>query len=160
MCDHIPFCITAHINRRIPVILRMHKHRIILRFVEIKHRLQHIVFHFHKLHRFACRFFILCCNDCDNISHKPHVPVDNQPVIRRWFRISLTCDCKPRLRHIRPCIDIHHARNFLCNFCMDFFHNRIGMRTAQKLHDKRRARDIICIHRFSQQQLHGVFLPD
>ena len=68
--------------KALPVVLRMHEHRIVLRGVEIEHRFEHLVLHLDQLHRLIHTFFVRTGEDGNHIAYKAQSPPEycNVPV--------------------------------------------------------------------------------
>jgi hypothetical protein len=139
----------------------MHQYRIVLCLSEIQNRLQYLIADLDQLHGLVRRLLRLRRNDGHHIPRKPHMAVNDQPVVGGGFRIGLSRNGKPGPGYILPGIDSLHPGHLLCSLGVDFPHNGIGIGAAQQLHRQGLpGRDIIHVHRFSQQQLHGVLLAD
>ena len=90
MRTQVALVVRADRCKALPVVLRMHEHRIVLCRVEIEHRLEHLVLHLDQLHRLIHAFFVRTGKDGNHITDKAHMTVDNKAVIRTGLRISLT----------------------------------------------------------------------
>ena len=157
----IPPVGAAHLTGREPVLLGMHQYRIVLCLSEIQNRLQYLIADLDQLHGLVRRLLRLRSNDGHHIPRKPHMAINDQPVVGGGFRIGLSRNGKPGLGYILPGIDSLHPGHLLCSLGVDFPHNGIGIGAAQQLHRQGLpGRDVVHVHRFSQQQLHGVLLAD
>ncbi len=86
----VALVIRADRRKALPVVLRMHEHRIVLCGVEIEHRLEHLVLHLTSFIALINAFFVRTGKDGNHITDKAHMTVDNKAVIRTGLRISLT----------------------------------------------------------------------
>ena len=82
-------------------------------FLEIKNRLQNLIFHLDQTQCFIDCFFIFTGNDRHRITYTANPLIEDQTVIRRWLRISLSGNTESVLRHIFPGIDGFDTRNLL-----------------------------------------------
>ena len=136
----------------------MHQDRTIQCFLRIQYCRKNLVFDLDHLHRTFHTRFIFSGNDRHRISHKAHMLIQDQPVIRTWLRPGLACSCKALLRYILPGINCFDSRHAHCHISLDLPDHCIGMRTSQKLNDQAfLRRQIICIYRLSSHQCHRIF---
>ena len=155
----IPLIICSHRAQRLPVFFRVHQDQIVLCFPEIQHRLQHLILYLDHLQGSVYGFFRLTCHDRHNISYITHPLIQQESVIRRWFRIRLSGHGKALLRHIFISIDANDSRYLHRNIRLDLFNPCVCMRTSEYLYHQSIGRgNIIYISWFPQQELHGVLL--
>ena len=149
----VAFHITG-ISIGFPVLLRMYQNFVIKGFSEIKDRLQNLIFHLDQTQCFIDCFFIFTGNDRHRITHTANPLIEDQTVIRRWLRISLSGNTEAFFRHIFPGINGLNARNFKCCSSFDLFYQSMGMRTSEQFYDQTVLRhNIIHKDRFSKQKL-------
>ena len=82
------------------------------------------------------RSFCLTCDDSHCISHKTYSLIQDQAVIRTWLRIGLASHGKTLLRNILPCKDTFDPWNSGSNLTVDFFDQRMGIRTSKHFYDQ------------------------
>ena len=132
-CTEISLIVRTDRTERFPAFLRMHQQFIILGLMKIQNGRKHFVLYFQELPRTVHAFFIFSGNNRHRISHVAHMLIEDQTVIRAWFRVGLSCHCKTLFRHILPGINRLNARNTLCCRLFHGFYDCIGMRTPQYL---------------------------
>ena len=163
MCAEVALVVGAHGSKAFPVILRVHKDRIILCGVEIQHGFQHLIIHFNELECLVHALFILTGYDGHHISHKADVAIDEQTVIGTGLRVGLAGlrVTAGILRHILPSEDSLDAGHFFGNSGVDGADDGVCMGRAQQLDDQAVLRDdIIHIDRLAGDQLHRVFFAE
>ena len=121
MSAEVALVVGAHGGKAFPVILRMHKDRIILCGVEIQHGFQHLIIHFNELECLVHALFILTGYDGHHVSHKADVAIDQQTVVGAGLRVSLAGlrVAAGILRHILPSEDSLDAGHFFGNSGVD-----------------------------------------
>ncbi len=137
----------------------MHQNGIVHGLVEVQQGLQHIVLYLDKLQSLVHTFLVLARHDGHNVPHIAEVTVDEQTVIRARLRIGLTglCIATAVLRNVLPGINGFDAGHLHGHLGIDLLHPGMGMGRAQKLHDEAvLRRKILCIHRLSGDELHGI----
>ena len=148
-------------NKGFPVILRVHKSRVIERCVEIQHRGQNFIFHLNQLHRLIDACFVFARKDRNNIPGKADMTVDHKAVVRAHFGVGLARlgVAAGVLVHIFPGVNHLHAGHKHGAGGINIFDDRIGVGGAQQLDDETVLRDnIIHVHRLAGYKLHGVLL--
>ena len=163
MSAEVALVVGAHGGKALPVILRVHKDRIILCGVEIQHGFQHLIIHFNELECLVHALFILTGYDGYHISHKADVAIDEQTVVGTGLRVSLAGlrITAGILRHILPSEDGFDAGHLFGNGGVDGADDGVCMGRAQQLDDQAVLRDeIIHINRLAGDQLHRVFFAE
>ena len=137
MSAEVALVVGAHGGKAFPVILRMHKDRIILCGVEIQHGFQHLIIHFNELECLVHALFILTGYDGHHVSHKADVAIDQQTVVGAGLRVSLAGlrVAAGILRHILPSEDSLDAGHFFGNSGVDAADDGVCMGRAQQLDD-------------------------
>ena len=79
--DKVAAVVAAHRAGRVPVLLGVDQNGVVLGGAEIEHRLEHFVFDLDKAHRLERGFLGLGGDDGHRVARKPHMAVQNQPVI-------------------------------------------------------------------------------
>ena len=149
--------------KALPVVLRMHEHRIILCGVEIEHRLEHLVLHLDQFHRLIHAFFVRTGENRHHIAYKAYMAVDNKAVIRTRLRISLTGlrVAAAVLVYVLPCEDGLHAGDFHRGGLVDALDDGVCVRRAQQLDAQAVARRyIVHIHRLTGDELHRILFAE
>ena len=155
--------VRADRRKALPVVLRMHEHRIVLCRVEIEHRIEHLVLHLDQLHRLINAFFVRTCKDGNHITDKAHMTVDNKAVIRTGLRISLTGlrIAAAVLVYVLPGEDGLHAGDFHRGGLVDRLDDGVRVRRAQQLDAQAVARRyIVHIHRLTGHKLHCILFTE
>ena len=163
MGAEVALVVGAHGSKAFPVILRVHKDRIILCGVEIQHGFQHLIIHFNELECLVHALFILTGYDGHHVSHKADVAIDQQTVVGAGLRVGLAGlrITASILRHILPGKDSLDAGHFFGNGGVDGADDGICMGRAQQLDDQAVLRnDVIHIDRLAGDQLHRVFFAE
>ena len=163
MSAEVALVVGTHGGKAFPVILRVHKDRIILCGVEIQHGFQHLIIHFNELERLVHALFVLTGYDGHHVSHKADVAIDQQTVVGAGFRVGLAGlrVAAGILRHILPSEDSFDAGHFFGNGGVDGADDGVCMGRAQQLDDQAVLRDeIIHIDRLAGDQLHRVFFAE
>ena len=149
----VTFHITG-ISIGFPVVLRMYQNLVIESFVKIQHRLQNLIFYLDQTQCLIDCFFRLTDHDRHRITDTAYSLIEDQTVIRRWLRISLSGNTETFFRHIFPGVDGFNARNLGCCHCFDLFYQSMGMRTSEQFYDQTVLRhNIIHENRVSEQKL-------
>ena len=159
----VALVIRADRCKALPVVLRMHEHRIVLRGVEIEHRLEHLVLHLDQLHRLIHAFFVRTGENRHHIADKAHMAVDNKAVIRTRLRIGLTGlrVAAAVLVYVLPCEDGLHAGDFHRGGLVDRLDDGVRVRRAQQLDAQAVARRyIVHIHRLAGDELHRILFAE
>ena len=160
-CNHVPLGVAAHVTGRKPVFLRVDENGVILGGAEIQHRLQNFILHFDELHGLPGGLFRFRGDNGHHVAGKPHVPVNDQPIIGRGLREGLARNGKPGLGHILPGVNIHHPGDLFGILRANVLHNGIGVGGPEDFdHQGILGRHVVGIHGLSQKQLHGVLFPD
>ena len=149
--------------KALPVVLRMHEHRIVLCGVEIEHRLEHLVLHLDQLHRLIHTFFVRTGENRHHIAYKAHMAVDDKAVIRAGLRISLAGlrVAAAVLVYVLPCEDGLHAGDFHRGGLVDRLDDGVRVRRAQQLDAQAVARRyIVHIHRLAGDELHRILFAE
>ena len=163
MSAEVALIVGTHGGKALPVVLRMHKDRIILCCVEIQHGFQHLIIHFNELERLVHALFVLTGYDGHHVSHKADVAIDQQTVVGAGFRVGLAGlrVAAGILRHILPSEDGFDAGHLFGNSGVDGADDGVCMGRAQQLDDQAVLRDeIIHIDRLAGDQLHRVFFAE
>ena len=159
----VALVIRADRRKALPVVLRMHEHRIVLRGVEIEHRLEHLVLHLDQLHRLIHAFFVRTGENRHHIADKAHMAVDNKAVIRTRLRIGLTGlrVAAAVLVYVLPCEDGLHAGDFHRGGLVDRLDDGVRVWRAQQLDAQAVARRyIVHIHRPAGDELHRILFAE
>ena len=156
----VPLVVAAHRAGGIPVLLRVHQHRIVLGGVKIQHGRQHLIGDLDELHGLQGGLFRLRGDDGHHIPHKTDVPVDDQPVVGGGFGEGLARDGEPVPGHILPGENLHHAGHLFGGGGVDGLYQGVGVGASQQLDHQGIPGDILCVHRLAQKQLHGILFPD
>ena len=121
MSAEVAFVVGAHGGKAFPVILRVHKDRIILCGVKIQHGFQHLIIYFNELERLVHALFVLTGYDGHHVSHEADVAIDEQTVVGAGFRVGLAGlrVAAGILRHILPSEDSLDAGHFFGNSGVD-----------------------------------------
>ena len=163
MSAEVALIVGTHGGKALPVILRVHKDRIILCSVEIQHGFQYLIIHFNELECLVHALFVLTGYDGHHVSHKADVAIDQQTVVGAGLRVSLAGlrITASILRHILPSEDSLNAGHFFCNGGVDGADDGICMGRAQQLDDQAVLwDDVIHIDRLAGNQLHRVFFAE
>ena len=163
MRAQVAFVVRADRRKALPVVLRVHEHRIVLCRVEIEHRLEHLVLHLDQLHRLIHAFFVRTGQNRDYIAHKAHMTVDNKAVIRAGLRVGLTglCVAAAVLVYVLPCEDGLHAGDFHRCGLVDALYDGVRVRRTQQLDAQAVARRyIVHIHRLTGDKLHRILFAE
>ena len=159
----VALIVGSHRAQTGPVVLRMHQNGVVLGSVIVQHCFQNLIFHLDELEGLIHALFVFAGHDGHHITHKAHMAVDEQAVMRTGFRIGLACLRVARriLRHILPCKDRFDPWHFFCHSGVDGFDDGIRVRRTQQLHGQAVLRDhIIHINRLSGDQLHRILFTE
>ena len=105
--------VSTQVAQHMPVVFRVHQYRVVFSGAKIQHRLQHVVRNFDAPKGFFGGLFGFSGNDSNHVTHKTHMTINNQAVVRTGFWVRLTSIRKTLVRHIFPRVHINHARKFL-----------------------------------------------
>ena len=149
----VSLVVRADIAEASPVILRVHKDRIILRLPEVQYRFQHLILDLHKLHRLLNGFLGSARDDGRSISDETHSLIQDQAVIGARLRVSLSCQSEPLVRTVFVGKYTLNSRHCLRAGGIDLLDQRMGMGTSDDLHDQavRRCK-VVCIDRPARDQ--------
>ena len=129
--------VAAHRAGRVPVLLRVDQDGVVLGGAEIQHRLQHLVFDLDQLHGAQGCLLGLGGDDGHRVARKPHMPVQDQPVIGGRLRVGLPRDGKPLFGHVLPGVHRHDAGHLQSKRGVDLLHDGVGVGRAQQLDHQR-----------------------
>ena len=163
MCAEIALVVGTYGAQAFPVIFGVDKHGVILRRVEIQHRLQHLVLDLDEFHRLFDGFFVLARQNGDNIAHKAHMAVQHQTVIGAGFGIRLPGlgVAAAVLVNVLPGKHCLHTRHQHGAGGVDALDVSVRMGRAQQLDGQAvLGGDIVQVHRLTRDQLHGVLFAD
>ena len=163
MRAEVALVVGTHGTQALPVVFGMDKHGVILRRVEIQHRLQHLVLDLDELHRLFDGFFVLARQNGDNVVHKTHMAVQHQTVIGAGFGVRLAGlgVAASVLVNILPGKHRFHTRHQHGTGGVDAFDISVRMGRAQQLDGQAvLGGDIVQVHRLPCHQLHGVLFAD
>ena len=143
------------------IVFRMKNDRIILCFCKIKNRFKNLISHLYQLHCSVYASLIFSCNDCNRISHISKMPIQNQTVIRAWFRKGLARLGISLRRHIFISKNSLNPRNFFCIIRLNLCNYSMCMGTSKKSDDKAvRRSNIIRINRTAGKESPGILFYD
>ena len=163
MRAEVALVVGTHGTQALPVVFGMDQHGVILRRVEIQHRLQHLVLNLDELHRLFYGFFVLARQNGNNIAHKAHMAVQHQTVVGAGFGIRLPGlgVAATVLVNVLPSKHRLHARHQHGAGGIYAFDHGVRVGRAQQLDGQAvLGGDIIQIHRLPGHQLHGVLFAD
>ncbi len=96
-----------------------------------EHRFEHLVVDLDQLRGALCVLHRIGDDGGHAVPHEPDMPVQQSPVMRTRFRISLSGLHVKHVRTVRSGDDLHHSRSFLRFADVDTVDERRGIRTAQ-----------------------------
>ena len=82
--------VSAQVAQHMPVAFRVHQHRVVFGGAGIQHRFQHVIRNLNAPKGLFGSFFGFGSNDSNHITHKAHMTVDDQTIVRAGFRVRLT----------------------------------------------------------------------
>ncbi len=157
----IPLHIRSYLTERFPVIFRMNDYRIVLCFMKIQYSRKHFIFCFDQFQCPVHTVLVFSSHNRHRVSYKTDMTVQNEPVIRTWFRISLSCQGKPVLGYVFPGIHRLDTGYLFCRTGLYRTDKGIGTGTAQQFHNKTVfSRQIFRKYRLSGNQSPGIYFSD
>ena len=82
--------VCSHLAQCLPVLLRMHKNRIILCRTKVKDSFKHLIFYFDHTQRTVHTALVPSCHNRYRVSCKPDMTVKHQAVLRARLRPRLS----------------------------------------------------------------------
>ena len=153
----VPLVVRTYRTFGLPVIFRMHQNRIVLRRVEIQHRLQLLIFDLDKAQSLFHGFLIFSGHNGYRIANKTDSLIQNQAVVGAGLRISLARHREADIRHVFIGINGLDARHLQRRVDLDLLDEGMGIGASFYFYHKGIVRHhIIQEDRFSCHQGHGV----
>ena len=159
----IALVVGTHGAQALPVVLRVDKDGVVLRSMEIQHRLQHLILHLDELHGFLDTLLILAHHNGHHVPHKADVAVNDQAVVGAGFGVGLAGlrVAAGVLVHILPGEDGLDAGHLFGHGRVDALHHGVGMGRAVQLDDQAVCRgQIIHVNGLAGHKLHGILFAE
>ena len=159
--NEVAFVVGTDFTQCLPVLFRVDQHRVVFCGMEVQHRRQYLIIHLDQFDRLEGGFFRFSGDDRDRVADMPYLPVEDQPVIGRRFRVGLTGQREPSFRDVFPGINRFDSRYLFGNRSIDRTNPGMCMRRTEQLDDQAVfRRDIVGIDRLAGCQCLPVLFAD